>query len=411
LVIGALFGGGNRVSSWNDFAAGTSNFVDGKISGAIGNVNIATANDSLVAGNQNAVGRRMYPVSGQGVDDPGLGIGDRAYVVIADAEGDVSGHFPNAQQSTVYVSETYGAGATNVDGNVYAAGHSAPSDLTWAMHPYMIVKGSFDETAISLVKILKAAYTLGSGTKIYYDSTSSIYPTISYAFGSYSPVVYVNGIRGGNGTTAMGVLCSAYGFGAFAAGYQTRAWAEGSYAHGWQARATGLYSTAVGYQAVASAPYSTAIGRGIGVSGWHSYAVALNDQSGTDVTAPNVFVIMGGNAGIGLANPSYRLDVSGGGGFTARVYDQAAAGVTRCHVRAGAGQGMNALHEWQDNSGATLSSITSTGVFHGNLRVVSQAKPLDATAPGAPGDLAWDSNFIYLCVAVNVWVRAAMSSW
>lgn len=37
--------------------------------------------------------------------------------------------------------------------------------------------------------------------------------------------------------------------------------------------------------------------------------------------------------------------------------------------------------------------------------------PGTASSPGAVGQLAWDSGFIYVCVATNTWKRAALSTW
>jgi hypothetical protein len=39
------------------------------------------------------------------------------------------------------------------------------------------------------------------------------------------------------------------------------------------------------------------------------------------------------------------------------------------------------------------------------------AAPASATAPGAAGELAYDSGFIYVCTAANTWRRVAVASW
>jgi len=39
------------------------------------------------------------------------------------------------------------------------------------------------------------------------------------------------------------------------------------------------------------------------------------------------------------------------------------------------------------------------------------AVPSTSTSIGAVGQLAWDSSYLYLCVATNVWKRIALSSW
>lgn len=37
--------------------------------------------------------------------------------------------------------------------------------------------------------------------------------------------------------------------------------------------------------------------------------------------------------------------------------------------------------------------------------------PATATAPGAPGQIAWDANFLYVCIDNAVWKRVAISTW
>lgn len=37
--------------------------------------------------------------------------------------------------------------------------------------------------------------------------------------------------------------------------------------------------------------------------------------------------------------------------------------------------------------------------------------PASATSAGIAGSFAYDSNFFYVCVANNTWVRAALSTW
>ena len=44
-------------------------------------------------------------------------------------------------------------------------------------------------------------------------------------------------------------------------------------------------------------------------------------------------------------------------------------------------------------------------------RLASATAPASATASGNPGQVAYDSNYIYVCVAQNTWVRAALSTW
>lgn len=258
---GATFGRYNRVYSWDNFAAGTGNWADGKIASATGNTNIASSNDSYVSGNRNVVGRKQFDITSQGVDDPGLGVGNRAYVVIDPIEGDVTGYFPNATKDgdTAYIDSTYQSGYTIVGGFV---NNPADPDPKWAMPPYMIIRNANWETDITLKKVLKADYNSVTGTKIYYDTTASAYTTISRVYGSYAPTVYVNGVQGGNGLHGEGYLTSAWGYGAHAEGYFTRSWGFGSHAQGYYSWADGFGSHAQNVRTRASGYGSSAFGIG-----------------------------------------------------------------------------------------------------------------------------------------------------
>jgi hypothetical protein len=43
--------------------------------------------------------------------------------------------------------------------------------------------------------------------------------------------------------------------------------------------------------------------------------------------------------------------------------------------------------------------------------IISRNTPSSAQATGVAGTIAWDSNYVYICVAPNTWKRAPLSSW
>jgi hypothetical protein len=46
-----------------------------------------------------------------------------------------------------------------------------------------------------------------------------------------------------------------------------------------------------------------------------------------------------------------------------------------------------------------------------SIRIRVAKTPPASTAIGTQGQIAWDPNFIYVCVATNTWRRAALSGW
>lgn len=45
------------------------------------------------------------------------------------------------------------------------------------------------------------------------------------------------------------------------------------------------------------------------------------------------------------------------------------------------------------------------------MRLRTPKTPASATATGNAGDLAWDANYVYVCVATNTWKRSPLASW
>lgn len=65
------------------------------------------------------------------------------------------------------------------------------------------------------------------------------------------------------------------------------------------------------------------------------------------------------------------------------------------------------------------SLSTSPSILSGNLTINGTGKffittpetPASAAATGTVGQIAWDSNFIYVCTATNTWKRVALATW
>lgn len=60
-------------------------------------------------------------------------------------------------------------------------------------------------------------------------------------------------------------------------------------------------------------------------------------------------------------------------------------------------------------SGAGLSAQNRINA-DGGLKISSGA-PASATSTGTAGEIKWDTNYIYVCVATNTWKRVAISTW
>jgi hypothetical protein len=63
------------------------------------------------------------------------------------------------------------------------------------------------------------------------------------------------------------------------------------------------------------------------------------------------------------------------------------------------------------------ASTPGTGVFSAlttsgdSVTIQTTQTPASASATGTTGEIAWDSNYLYVCVASNTWKRVAIDTW
>ncbi|WP_022701923.1 DUF2793 domain-containing protein [Oceanicaulis alexandrii] len=89
------------------------------------------------------------------------------------------------------------------------------------------------------------------------------------------------------------------------------------------------------------------------------------------------------------------LGLTGDEAFSIKVSDDGASWLEALKVSAGDGV-------------VTLSGLS---VLSGRLSLSASHTPASAAAPGQAGDLCWDGDFVYVCVAANQWRRSALSAW
>ncbi len=61
--------------------------------------------------------------------------------------------------------------------------------------------------------------------------------------------------------------------------------------------------------------------------------------------------------------------------------------------------------------GGLLYKMSNTGVETPIENRIAEGTPASATSSGAAGTIAWDANYIYICVATSTWKRVAISTW
>ena len=156
----------------------------------------------------------------------------------------------------------------------------------------------------------------------------------------------------------------------------------------------------------------------------------INILSGaTDIS----IIRMNGSWTLSRNNTSVRLDgdelpvnITGAGGTVRASYKHTASsvnyleytgsvtgsGVTMATV--GSDTNIDIILEPKGTGSVGIGTNSPTAILDINsniLRLRTAKTPATAGADGNQGDIAWDANYLYVCVSTNTWKRSALSTW
>jgi len=61
---------------------------------------------------------------------------------------------------------------------------------------------------------------------------------------------------------------------------------------------------------------------------------------------------------------------------------------------------------------SSFNTLTTSGLATLNRIILTTATtPASASATGTTGEIVWDVNYIYVCIATNTWRRTAINAW
>lgn len=165
---------------------------------------------------------------------------------------------------------------------------------------------------------------------------------------------------------------------------------------------------------------------GDGATAWNSLAyssgtaaLANIGTSGANVPLLNGSNTWSANQTFGEGNGSPQIHVDGGSAGVGGYVRFKQAGATIAYIGAASG----ILGESNDhlllyaNTTLRLAGINGIVVDGGidntgdRIRVRTAKTPSSASDTGAQGQICWDGNYLYVCVATNSWKRVALSAW
>lgn len=86
-------------------------------------------------------------------------------------------------------------------------------------------------------------------------------------------------------------------------------------------------------------------------------------------------------------------------------------GEISCRTQDGSVVNQENLLVVKNNTTPVLTLKTDGTLSVPKLRVRDTNAPSTATSPGEPGEVRWDSSYIYVCTASDTWRRSPLSSW
>jgi hypothetical protein len=151
-------------------------------------------------------------------------------------------------------------------------------------------------------------------------------------------------------------------------------------------------------------------------------------------SAARLTITSAGNVGIGTTSPNTYLQVASPNSNTAEIVtgfgNQTILNGLQVTTNGNLDWGFNALNARNltfstdqlerariDSSGRLLvgtSSNSGGALFQVNgdrIRIGTAKTPASASATGTTGEIAWDTDYIYVCTATNTWKRVAIATW
>ncbi|MFN8243013.1 MAG: hypothetical protein U0X40_03070 [Ferruginibacter sp.] len=296
---------------------------------------------------------------------------DKSDILVVNRDGNVGiGVAAPALALDVNGSATVGTGNTNTGLKTIASGNG--NNLSGN---YSIVTG--EGNTVTAIRSLVSG--LANGINGENNIVTGVFNNVMAGYG-HSIVVGYQDTLSGSASAIFGFLNKVTVFTGFAAGDRNTVSGQTGAAFGYQNGASGVRGFVTGNLDTAAGSNSAAFGAGNTAASYNEFALGSYGSLYTPASA-TVF-----NAGDRLLNV--------GNGISAGSRSDAFTILKNGNV------------------GISTANPTSLLDVNGNsIRVRNAKTPASASDTGNTGDIAWDTNYIYVCVAPNTWKRVAIASW
>ncbi len=146
----------------------------------------------------------------------------------------------------------------------------------------------------------------------------------------------------------------------------------------------------------------------IGALAINKSATQLNDLSQAQFFRADIFGgLIGSTAGVGVST----LDSAYHNSITPQIVVTDTLGAVT--FQSGRASNASSVFDIRNSSSITTASINGDGLISGTQFKLStlNTAPTSSGDTGTLGEIRYDSNFMYLCVATNTWKRSPLTSW
>jgi hypothetical protein len=176
----------------------------------------------------------------------------------------------------------------------------------------------------------------------------------------------------------------------------------------------GNNSVSIGYGAgyENQKPNAVSIGKNAGFNLQGLNAIAIGENAGYNAQANNSIIINATGSELNLTTAN-ALVVAPVRNDTGNITNSMYYNTTTKEVTYAPSYGNAQVSTYLPSYSGNIASVTVSGqmAVFGNVFVGNTYVPTLANSTGIAGQITWNANYVYICIAANTWKRANISTW